>query len=221
MQGAGIGLAWGRPFMADSCAMTTAFRHRVQRRLPRSAAALCALALLCLPSPAVARRATTPAGWKTYADAALGFTIAYPPDWSVDPARRSPGPDGDIPGVAFGIPASLAAGTNLSADLTGVTVDHVDAGVCDAGRFLADPQDLHHLTDPSGTWSVATMTDAGAGQSYEMTVYARKGRTACLAVRYVIHSSNLENYEPGAVKPFDRAALVALFDRIRATLALR
>jgi len=207
--------------VADSCAMTTSFRHRAQRRLLSSAVAVSALALLCLPLPANAQGAAPPAGWKTYTDAALGFTIAYPPDWKVDPARRSPGPDADIPGVAFNIPAGLAAGTNLSADLTGVTVDHIDgSGACNAGRFLADPQGLHDVVDRGRTWSVATMTDAGAGQSYEMTVYALKGPTACLAVRYVIHSSNIENYEPGAVKPFDRAALVAVFDRIRGTLAL-
>ncbi|MDE3156618.1 MAG: hypothetical protein KGN76_16070 [Acidobacteriota bacterium] len=200
--------------------MTTAPLRRL--RLASSAVTLCALALFCLPLPVRAEGKPTPAGWKTYADTALGFTIAYPPDWSVDPARKSPGPDADIPGVAFDIPASLAKGTNLSADRTGVTVDHVDAGgACTAARFLADPQDLHDVTDRTGTWSVATMTDAGAGQYYDMTVYARKGPAGCLAVRYVIHSSNIENYEPGAVKPFDRAALVALFDKIRATFAIR
>ena len=136
--------------MADSCAMITSFRHRMPRPTS-SAVTLCALALLCLPLPARAQGKTTPAGWKTYTDPAIGFTIAYPPDWSVDPARQSPGPDADVPGVAFDIPPSVAAGTNLSADLTGVTVDHVDGGgACNAGRFLAEPQGLHDLTDGTG-----------------------------------------------------------------------
>lgn len=183
---------------------------------------VCVFALLSLATSGGARDATVPAGWRIYTDAALGFTIAYPPDWSVDRARSNPGPDGDIQGVAFDIPPGLAAGTNLSADLTGVTVEHLDGeGACNAGRFLEDPEGLHDLAEGPRTWSVATMTDAGAGHRYEMTVYAVKAGTTCLGVRYVIHSTNLENYQPGAVKPFDRAALVALFDRIRATLTLR
>jgi hypothetical protein len=198
----------------------------LQRRAQRptgSVVTVCALTLLCLLVPARARSATTtPANWKTYTDPVLRFTIAYPPDWTVDPARQSPGPDRDIPGVAFDIPARLAAGTNLSTELTGVTVDHVDRdGTCTAERFLADPQDLHEVTDRFGIWSVAAMTDAGAGHRHEMTVYARQGPTACLAVRYIIHSLNIENYEPGTVKAFARQALIALFDRIRGTFALR
>ncbi len=203
--------------MADWSAMTP--HGRARRPLPGLAAVV--FALVPLWSLPVAAQ-SVPTGWTAYANTALGYTIAYPPGWSMDAARESPGPDGNIAGVAFGIPAGLAAGTNLSAALTGVTVDHVEgSGACNARRFLQDPEGLHDVVDRSRTWSVATMTDAGAGHFYEMTVYALKDHTPCLAVRYVIHSTNIANYEPGAVKPFDRRALVGTFDAIRETLTPR
>jgi hypothetical protein len=37
----------------------------------------------------------------------------------------------------------------------------------------------------------------------------------CTAVRYLVHSTNIGNYEPGAVREFDRPALIDLFDQIR------
>jgi len=39
-------------------------------------------------------------------------------------------------------------------------------------------------------------------------------------VRYFIHSTNIGNYDPGTIKAFDQAALVARFDAIRKTLRL-
>jgi hypothetical protein len=170
------------------------------------------------PVPAI------PHGWKTYTDAKLGFSISYPADWRIDRSYvfTGFGPDHDIHGVAFTIPQSLAKGTNLSPNMTNVSVETVSGpGACDATRFLPDPQDLRTLKNAGRTWSTANAQDAGAGNFYDIAVFALPGSKPCLAVRYFIHSTNIGNYDPGTVKAFDRVGLVKTFATIRRTLRLK
>jgi hypothetical protein len=68
-------------------------------------------------------------------------------------------------------------------------------------------------------YSVATSSEAAAGNLYEEMVYALSGISPCTAVRYYIHSSNIGNYATGTIE-FDRAALLAAFDKIRMSLTL-
>jgi len=166
--------------------------------------------------------AQPPTGWRIYGDAKLGFSIAYPEKWHVDRAHVYATPVNNlrIAGVAFVVPRSLTARTNLSAD-SYVSVESV-SGVspCSAGAFLQIP-DTERTEDQSDLhWSVGTAGDAGAGNFYDETVYALKGSRPCLGIRYFIHSTNVDNYPPGTVKQFDKAALVKLFDRVRSTFAL-
>lgn len=201
---------------------------RILFRLDIAASILIALALLVVSfAPGhgmpVWRWTGPPAGWQTYRDATLGFAISYPKGWKVD--RNSDyvgfGPDHNISGVAFRIPAAITTGTNLSPNLTAVGVDSVTGpGRCDAKRLLADPRDIHTLTDNGIRYSTATASDAGAGNLYDIVIYAVVGSRPCLGVRYFIHSTNIGNYDPGTIKPFDRAKLLALFDSIRRTLVL-
>jgi len=168
--------------------------------------------------------ASSPQAWTTYADPQLGFTISYPAGWRVDRRFAYPGfgPDHEIHGVAFLVPGSLAKGTNLSSGMTGVTVESVPAGKkCDATRFIPDPRDLRTLKNAGRMWSTANTQDAGACNLYDVAVFALPGSEPCLAVRYIIHSTNLANYDPGTVRAFDRAALIRSFAAIRRTLRLR
>ncbi|HWP61382.1 MAG TPA: hypothetical protein VN495_02165, partial [Candidatus Paceibacterota bacterium] len=55
---------------------------------------------------------------------------------------------------------------------------------------------------------------------YEEDVYAISGSKPCTAVRYYIHSSDINNYPPGSVTPFDESALLSAFDSIRHSLTL-
>jgi hypothetical protein len=155
----------------------------------------------------------------TYHDARLGFAISYPAQWSVDTAYQYQelGPGKTIDGVSFMVPAALTKGTNLAGD-TRLSVEHLD-GPCTADRFLDSPQNVHSVTEGDRTYSVATEDGAGAGNRYEESVYALSGTSPCLAVRYFIHYSAIENFDPGTVKAFDRAALVATFDRMRRSLS--
>lgn len=183
--------------------------------------ALCSA--LLLPGWTGTQAATPPAG-QSRGHAGSGFTLSVPPGWKVDGtyAYRSFGPGHPIHGVLFHIPPKLAHGTNLSPDLTGISVESVPGpGRCEASRFLPSPVKQRALVENGTTYSVAEGHDAGAGNFYDEIVYAVVGSAPCIAVRYFIHSTNIANYDPGTVRAFDRPALIAEFDRIRRTLVLR
>lgn len=169
---------------------------------------------------------------RTYHDAALGFSIILPTAiatstsdsfWSVDPtyAYSAKGPDEAIAGVKFTIPTSIATGTNLSSD-SYLSVEHLPSGKsCDAATFLVAPYATSHsLTEGIVTYSVASSTDAAAGNRYDEWVYARSDSNPCIAVRYFIHYAAIGNFPPGTVKEFDEAALLSEFDQIRRTLGI-
>ena len=166
------------------------------------------------------------AGWQTYTSASPAYTISYPPGWRVhtDYQYEGMGAGRKIAGVAFQIPVSRTALTNLSDTSTQVSVESVPgSGECRAARFLPDVRDdvARELTDGGHRWSVATAEDAGAGNLYTTIVYALLDHSPCLAVRYVIHSTNILNFTVGgAVTAFDGNALLADFDEIRHTLSV-
>jgi membrane-bound inhibitor of C-type lysozyme len=162
---------------------------------------------------------------EVYENAERGFSIRYPAGAMVDPAFRYEGlgPGRGIDGVRFSIPASLAKGTNLSAD-SYLSVETLPDGngpasLCSADRFL-EPGAVTIVTDGGTTYTRVTVQDAGAGNRYEQTVFALTGSNPCRAVRYALHWSVFENYPAGSVKRFDRDALVRQFDAMRRTLIL-
>jgi hypothetical protein len=166
--------------------------------------------------------AQPPTGWRAFGDARTHFSIAYPEDWTVDshyvyPMRIE---GRELHGVSFSVPEAMRGHTNLAAD-TRLSVESVSGvQVCEARRFVDTPENELTENDGGHTWSVADSGDAGAGNFYDETVYALVGSEPCLAIRYFIHSTNIANYDPGAVKQFDRGALVTMFGRIRSTLTL-
>ncbi len=64
----------------------------------------------------------------------------------------------------------------------------------------------------------ATDTGAAAGNLYEEEVYTMKHNGMCFGVRFFIHSSRIENYEPDTIKQFDRDGLLARFRHITSTI---
>lgn len=125
-----------------------------------------------------------------------------------------------IPGVKFTIPLDHATGTNLSNDSYLSVETFGLPGECDAVLFLDGKHDSLPLSEEGVNYLVATSSNAGAGNRYEETVYAIEGTDPCLAVRYLIHHTVVENYPAGAVSEFDRAALLSEFDKIRRSLKL-
>ena len=120
------------------------------------------------------------------------------------------------------VPKNFTAGTNLS-DSSYLAVEILPSATqCSAAAFLDDAIDKPRMvTGAHGiTWSVQDGSDAGAGNIYEETVQAVIGARPCIATRAFAHSTNIGNYDPGTVKPFDRAAFNATIDRMRRSFRL-
>ncbi len=160
--------------------------------------------------------------WLTFASSEFGFSLRYPPGYTLNGGYvfEGFGPGHDISGVSFTIPNSMTTGTNLAND-TRLSVETLPAATsCDAAQFLPDATNARTVTEHGTKYSVASMSDAGAGNFYDTTVYALVDTSPCLAVRYFIHSLNIGNFDPGTVHEFDRNALVGEFDAIRRTLVV-
>jgi membrane-bound inhibitor of C-type lysozyme len=157
-----------------------------------------------------------------YSDVGGLFTIRYPDGYTVDPMYEYQlGPSAVIPGVKFTIPKSLSEGTNLGSD-SYLSVELLPgAPSCSANLFLDGTHETSTIKENGTTYSVASASNAGAGNRYEETVYALPGTSPCMAIRYLIHYSVFQNYEPGTVKEFDMDAVLQEFDQIRRGLEVR
>lgn len=164
-------------------------------------------------------RAPSPSLGRIYNNSSHNFSLHLPLGYAIDESYRyqERGPGKDIAGVKFTIPASVATGTNLAPDSYISVEDLPQATNCTADLFL-DGALAHDITESDGSYTIASSTGAGAGNRYEETVYALSDTNPCVAVRYFIHYGVIDNYPSGAVREFDRAALLAGFDAIRHSL---
>src|SRR3989344_5607604 len=150
------------------------------------------------------------------------YSVKYPGNFALDAqyAYDQFGPKKLIHGVKFTVPATVATGTNLSAD-TGVSVEQLPrAKNCTADIYLLDNVTAHDIIENGTEYSFASSTGAAAGNLYDEQVYALATSSPCTAVRYFIHSSNIGNYPAGMVSEFDRAALITAFDKIRQSVLM-
>ncbi len=167
-----------------------------------------------------------------YKDTTLGFKITFPLAFSstsndslyrIDETYTytAIGPGKSISGVKFTIPKAMTAKTNLSAD-SYLSVEHLPSDQsCDAIAFLGDSTtESKSIREGTFSYLFASSSEAAAGNRYEEHVYALADSDPCIAVRYFIHYTAIENYLEGTVIEFDKVALLKNFDRIRKTLEL-
>ena len=161
------------------------------------------------------------APWRHYTSQTLRYRIAYPANWTIDThyVFDALGPGKEIHGIAFTIPAGMTTGTNLAGD-TKLSVESLPGNNCAPLQFVDPADDVHTVQADGRTYVEATSQDAGVGNRYDTELFVIEGTSPCLAVRYFIHYSAIENFDPGTVKAFDRDRLIAAFDAIRATLRL-
>jgi membrane-bound inhibitor of C-type lysozyme len=158
---------------------------------------------------------------KVYSDGTVGFSIRYPANYSINTSHKYEefGPGKDINGVKFTIPASIAEGKNLSSFDTGISVEIIpEIQDCNANLFLDGATNVQTVTDNGIEYSFASTTEGAAGNKYEQEVWTLPGTNPCIAIRYLIHSTNIENYTERTILEFDRAALINQFEKIRRTL---
>jgi hypothetical protein len=172
------------------------------------------------PAPAPVVNTTTDplAGWQSFSTTTYSFK--YPQGYTLNSAYAYDqfGQAKLIHGVSVTVPATVATGTNLSAD-TRVSVEQLPrAKVCSGDIYIKNDVPATKVTEGGIEYSVASTSGAAAGNRYEEIVYAVSSSTPCTAVRYLLHSTAIGNYPEGTVREFDRAALMSEFDKIRATL---
>src|SRR3989344_4697074 len=156
----------------------------------------------------------------TYASTTLVITLRYPQGWSAGDYSYQFSSTKSIAGVKFGIPASMATGTNLSAD-SYVSVEWLPrATKCVGDIYLKANVKAVPVVDGGISYSLATSSEGAAGNIYEEWAYALPNSEPCTAVRYFIHSTNIGNYPAGAVREFNKASLIAEFDKIRRSLLI-
>ena len=164
-------------------------------------------------------------GWATFTSPTSDFSIRYPRGYTVDTTYSyQDGGVTDIPGVSFTIPEAMTKGTNLDVD-TYVSVETLPHAVaCTADLFVSeDPSDVgkvHTVKEGETEYSVVQASEGVAGSVYDQYLYALIGTSPCLAVRYFIHSDQIEDYDPGTVHAFDRPALLRQFDQMRKSLVI-
>ena len=152
------------------------------------------------------------------------YSIVYPADFSLNDsyAYDTFGPKKLIHGIKFTIPETMATGTNLSSQDTGISVEQLPrAKNCTADIYITANIKAQKTSENGVEYSVASTSDAGAGNFYEEQVYALAGTHPCTAVRYFIHSTNVGNYSPDSIREYDRQALLQAFDAIRFSLTLQ
>ena len=159
----------------------------------------------------------------SYASTTMGISLRYPKSYTVNDAyaNLSVNPKKPISGVQFTIPMEVATGTNLSSD-SGISVEQLPrARNCTADIYIQADVKTHSQTENGILYSVATTSNAAAGNLYEEQVFALSGTHPCTAMRYFIHSTNIGNYDAGVVREFNRSALLATFDEIRRSVVFR
>ena len=161
------------------------------------------------------------ASWKTYTDGVKGFSIKYPSGWTVNTTYTDSvmGPGKERSGVSFTIPKSMTTGTNLGWD-TSVSVEtNTYATTCSASEFYGTGS-MSKTFDAQvngAMYNFATGSDAGAGNRYETFFATMPGTNPCLGVQLFIHSSNIDNYDPGTVQAFDRTQLLSIYETMLST----
>ncbi len=151
------------------------------------------------------------------------FSVVYPAEFSVSDSYvyDKVNPKKPIYGVKFSIPVAMATGTNLSSFDTGISVEQLPrAKNCTGDIYLAADVKPTSITENGVEYSVATSSEAAAGNVYEEAVYALVGSAPCTALRYFIHSTAIGNYDPATIREYDRGALLGEFDKIRHSLRI-
>jgi hypothetical protein len=162
-----------------------------------------------------------------------GWSIAYPIDFGVND-DYSPAPIDDwrqgMPGgpgfkpFTLTIPKAFEPQTNFDEAVLSIGMSGKNSAV--AQCLIAESTDgataTGTVTINGIIFTVFHLEDVGAGNYYETTSYRTLHAGQCYAVEYTIHSSQIMNYPASyQLRPFDKAKLQSVFDRIVGTFRFK
>ncbi len=159
-------------------------------------------------------------GWQRYDNATFAFSIRYPALYTVNEEHvySALGPGSEIKGIAFMVPSSISTGTNLSADsYLSVERQALNDTECRPRAFLGQSVNERTESINGRNFTLADSSGAGAGNRYDETVAVTSVGTNCYGLRLFIHSTVIENYEPGTVREYDRQSLLDDYSKFRAS----
>ena len=163
---------------------------------------------------------------RIYIDTVNGFTFRYPNDYPLNSNYRyyALKNNSNARGVKVFVSDAITTSTNLAADsgvsIESVTIDPASSTPCAVNMFLDAPATSTRMIENGVRYSVATTTDAAAGNRYEETVWLISGTNPCIAIRYFIHYTNRSNFGSESIAEFDRQTLLNVFNKIRWSLIL-
>ncbi len=170
-----------------------------------------------IPEPmATSTTPVTVSGNLVYTDPS-GFSFSYPQDFILATTT-----DNTLyaSGTSFMVPEALTKGTNLSSD-SRIYVQSVATTTCSAAGFidmaLASQKAPTNVAINGTSFSTVKASDAAAGNRYETSVYAAKAGDRCVGISLIAHSGNIQNYDPGTVKEYDKEALDAALQTVLET----
>jgi hypothetical protein len=160
-------------------------------------------------------------GITQYNNPTLGFSLQYPSNFILkedtfyyDDSRMN-----SFKGIRISVPKGMYAGTNFAEGDSDIEViNNTQSTTCtaqDFKMFLGDSVTVGKNSVSNGiTMSSAVSGGVAAGQIYDFTIHTTLNHNPCIGLVLRIHTSNLGNYDSGAVKGFDDTELNSIFDQI-------
>jgi len=121
------------------------------------------------------------------------------------------------------IDASFYEKTNLGEAYAVFGADEKNASTCEEPNLTGGAPEMPNGRENFNGYEFAysLASGAGAGNLYDQHIYRGARNGVCYEIIFFIHSSNIGNYTPGAVKEFDAQALMQKFNIILASLQIK
>ncbi len=152
-----------------------------------------------------------------YTNKQFGFSMWYPQTASPSEVNF----EGYVPltqtsVISFVLPRAMFDGTNLTEAgvYIGATTSPAIVSSCTKASRNADEKAAGRTKINGADFSIFTSTGVGAGNIYETKSYRRLLNGACLEIAELLHSGNIGNYTPGAVKEFDHTKFSGILEAI-------
>lgn len=173
----------------------------------------------------VAGSVTTSGDASTYTDRSGTFSFSYPSndDIVISGGDGSYSQDWRANATTTGIllakatlPASFEPQTNLATSKFTVGVSSDPDAVASCTTASNGERAATSTASISGaTFSVFTLSDAGAGNFYQTTSYRTLHGGMCYAIEYTIHSLNIGNFPASSyIETFDQAKVQGVFEQM-------